>query len=358
MDPGISRELHNVLNFQDSHPTQKIISDVEGELFRYEGCYLAKAMRTTSLRIQIVSGMVITISVLFSAPAESQPVRGSFIYTLSSFTGPIPYNHSRVTADKGRNEIYVLYQNALRVFNESGMEIYYFGEDLDLGHIVDVAVNREGDVLLLAYKDSRSEIVRLNYRGEPKGRTALRNLPGDFSNFSPNRMVYQDEKFYLASLGEMRIVIADQEGSFRRGYDLFRMLELEEKERGNTEIGGFGVDREGNILMTIPVLFSAYVLSPDGKISSFGRPGSAPGRFNIVGGIARDSRGNYLVVDKLKSAVMVFDKSFKFLTQFGTRGYKPGNLIFPDEIAVDSGDRIYVTQMGKRGVNVYKLTYN
>ena len=73
----------------------------------------------------------------------------------------------------------------------------------------------------------------------------------------------------------------------------------------------------------------------------------------------RDSKKNYLVVDKLKCSVLVFDRNFNFTTQFGIRGYKPGDLISPNDIAIDNHDRIYVTQAGKRGgVSVYALNYN
>jgi hypothetical protein len=88
-------------------------------------------------------------------------VKGAFIYSLSNFTGVIPYNWSRVVADKERNEIYVLYQNMVRVFNEFGMEIYRFGDDLDLGQIADVAVDQKGDVLLLSYKESKGSIIQM-----------------------------------------------------------------------------------------------------------------------------------------------------------------------------------------------------
>jgi hypothetical protein len=285
-------------------------------------------------------------------------VKGAFIYSLSNFTGVIPYNWSRVVADKERNEIYVLYQNMVRVFNEFGMEIYRFGDDLDLGQIADVAVDQKGDVLLLSYKESKGSIIQCNYRGEPKSEIELRNLPPEFSGFAPNRMVCQNGDLYLVSLSGLSVVIVNQEGHFKKGYDLFTLLELEEKDRGNVELIGFSVDKEGNILMTIPVLFRACVLSPGGKMNWFGKPGSIPGRFNLVAGIARDSKGNYVVVDKLKSAIMVFDKNFKFLTQFSSRGYKPGYLIAPDDIAIDNDDRIYVTQVARRGVSVFKLTYN
>lgn len=284
-------------------------------------------------------------------------VKSNFLYALSDFTGPIPYNWARVSVDEGRNEVYVLYQNTLRIFNENGMEIHRFGDDLDLGQIVDVAVEPNGDILLLAYKQSGGEIIRCNYRGVPKSTIKLNNLPDEFSKFSPNRMIYRDGNLYFISLSEMRIVIADNQGIFKKGYDLIPLLEREEKDRGNMDVIGFSVDREGNILFTVPTLFKACILSPEGKMDWFGRPGSVSGKFNIVAGITRDSKGNYLVVDKLKCAVMVFDKNFNFLTQFGYRGLKPDNLIAPDDITIDKNDRIYVTQSRKRGVSVFKMTY-
>jgi hypothetical protein len=315
-------------------------------------------MEHSKIKILVLASLMLMIYP-FSAQAA---VKGAFVYSLSNFTGTIPYGWSRVVADKERNEIYVLFQNTIRVFNESGMEIYRFGDDLDLGHIVDVAVDKDGDILLLAFKQLQGQpvggIVQCNYRGEPKSKIELKNLPSQFSNFAPNRMLYQNGNIYLASLMDLNIVIVNRQGNFEKGYDLFRLLELEEKDKGNVDMWGFSVDREGNILFTVPALFRACILSPDGKLDWFGKPGSVSGRFNIIAGIVRDSKGNYLVVDKLKCAVMVFDKDFKFLSQFSERGYKPGYLIAPDDIAIDNGDRIYVTQAAKKGISVFKLTYN
>jgi len=155
----------------------------------------------------------------------------------------------------------------------------------------------------------------------------------------------------------MRVLITDSDGNFKRSYDLIPLLELKEKDRGNVEVTGFSVDDRGNILFTVAVLFKAYILSPDGKLNMFGKAGGAPGRFNIVAGIVSDSRGNFLVADKLKSAVMVFDSKFNFVTQFGSRGLKPGNLISPTEIAIDKQDRIFVTQAMKKGVSVFKISH-
>lgn len=289
--------------------------------------------------------------------AEAQPVTATFLYTLSDFTGPIPYNWARLVSDRTRREVYVLYQNTIRVFSESGMEIYRFGDDLDLGYLIDAAIDRKGDIYLLAYQGSQGQIIRCNYRGEPRSKVSLRDLPEGFSKFSPNRLVYHDDRFYFASLSEMKVVVTDSEGRVERSHDLVPLLELEEKDRGNVELSGFGVDREGNILFTVPVLFKAGILSRDGNLRWFGRPGSTQGKFNVVAGIARDRQGHFLVVDKLKCAVLVFDPEFRFMDQFGYRGSKPGNLIAPDDIAVDEGDRVYVTQAARRGVSVYRLSF-
>ena len=62
---------------------------------------------------QFITLTIIVFLVLFSIPAKSQAVKGTFLYSLSDFTGPIPYNWARVSVDKERkernerNEIYI-----------------------------------------------------------------------------------------------------------------------------------------------------------------------------------------------------------------------------------------------------------
>ena len=286
--------------------------------------------------------------------------KATFLYSLSNFTGPILYSAPRVVIDRDRNEISVLSGNEVRVFNERGMEIYHFGDDLTVGSIADLSIDGNGDILLLAYgppPESRYAVVRCNFRGEPTGKIEIKNLPPQFSGFSPGRIVSLNNKLYLADLNGLKVVVTDLDGTFKNGYDLFSMLSLKETMRGDVEMLGFGVAGDGSMLFTIPVLFTAYRLYPDGKMASFGRPGSAPGKFNLVRGIALDSQGNYLVVDRLKSTVMIFDGNFKYVTQFGYRGFRRENLMAPDDVAVDASGRVYVTQNARRGVNVYMVNY-
>ena len=321
-------------------------------------------MRSLTKKLMILILIAVTFWVLSPATAKAQPVKGTFLYNLSNFTGAISFSWPRVFIDQERNEVYVIYQNFIRVFNETGMEVYRFGDELDIGSIVDLALDRDGNILLLSYKWSQTadridyEITRCNYRGEPKSKTAVNNLPPQYSKFLANRMIYREGNIYLASFATMVVVVTDDNGSFKEVYDILPLLEMEEREKEDAMMDGFSIDKDGNFLFTIPPLFRAYKITPDRKVSYFGKSGSRPGRFNIVAGIVSDNKGNIFVVDKLKCAVMIYDKNFNFLNQFSSRGWRPGFLIAPEGIAIDSQDRVYVTQAGNKGISVFKITYD
>ncbi len=293
--------------------------------------------------------LVVSASTLFAQ------VKATYLYTLSNFSGRLRYDWVRVAVDQDREEIYVVYQDIVRIFSGSGMEIFSFGDDLGLGHIVDLAVDSQGDIVVLSYKDSRSIVTRCNFRGVPVAPFEIENLPAGLV-FAANRMVYRGGLFYFLSQSSSSVIVVDGDGKFKKHVDLMSLLvDEDEKQKAGSEVDGFTVDQDGNIFFTMPTLFKVYRLSPDGKLSAFGKPGSAPGKFGVIAGVAIDSRGNVLVADKLKSVVMVFDKNFNFVTEFGYRGVRPENLIVPDDLAVDRKDRLYVSQGRRRGVSVFAL---
>ena len=94
-----------------------------------------------SLPEKLLILIAITFWVLSPPTAEAQPVKGAFLYNLSNFTGAIPFSWPRVLIDQERNEAYVVYQDFIRVFNEAGMEVYSFGDELGVGSIVDLALD-------------------------------------------------------------------------------------------------------------------------------------------------------------------------------------------------------------------------
>jgi hypothetical protein len=302
---------------------------------------------------------------LASFPAQaSAEVSSTFLYSLANFHGKLPYNDARVRVDRARDEVYVVERGIVRVFNDAGMEFFWFGDTPELGSIYDLALDETGDLFLLSYAPSNPEtpiyfLIRCNYRGDVKEKMTVTGLPAGFSGFFATHMFYQDGHFLFLNDSTLQVVVTDRKGVFQKGYDLAAIIEIPEKDRQNTEIFGFNLDSEGNMLFTVAVLFKAFEVSPDGKVTaSFGKSGSAPGLFGVVGGIAKDDRGNYLVVERLRSVVMVFDKNFQFLKEFGYVGDKPGNLIRPNQVAVGNAGKIFVSQLRGRGVSVFSVTNN
>jgi hypothetical protein len=294
--------------------------------------------------------------VTFCTGSALAQVRASYLYSLSNFSGRLAYDWVRLYVDRERDETYVLAENQVRIFSATGMEVFSFGDDLDIGLLIDVTVDPGGDIILLSYKDSQTLVTRCNFRGVPLGRFEITNLP-EGTRFNPNRVFFRNGRFYFASLTAGNVITTDGDGKFRERIDFLPMVSAEEKQKDGAEMTGFTVDQEGNIFFTIPVFFKVYKYSPDGKMVAFGRPGSAAGKFGVLGGIATDSRGNLLVADRLKCVIMAFDKDFTFLGEFGYRGTRPQNLIIPDDLAVAGRDRLYVSQARRRGVSVFALAH-
>lgn len=299
-------------------------------------------------------GCAVALVVCFAAAPLAQ-IRATYLHSLSNFGGPLRDDFVRVAVDRDRDEIYVIYQNLIRIFNASGMEVFSFGDDLDLGQIVDLAVDASGDIILLSYREARPVVTRCTFRGQPVGPIEVSGLPAALA-FRPNRLIYRNGLLYFLSTTAASLILTDGGGAFRDHLDLAAIVGHDEWRAGGGEIGGFSVDDEGNVYFTVPVLFKVYKLAPDRTATYFGRSGSAPGRFGVVAGVVTDSRGNILVADRLKCVVMAFDRAFTFLAEFGYRGPRPENLIVPDQLAIDSRDRLYVTQGRRRGVSVFALT--
>lgn len=284
----------------------------------------------------------------------------TYLHTLSNFTGVIPFTWVRVVANEAGNEAYVADGGSVHIFSESGMETYRFGDDPRLGSMYDIAPLANGDLLLLSHfaDGSGPALMRCNYRGEFLERRPLKGLSEGWSAFRPSRMVVRGETLYLADLSAMKVVVLDLEGFLQKTLDLAALLKLNGQQVADSGLGGFDVDDRGSLYFTIPTQFQAYRLSPEGGVASFGQPGSSPGKFGVIAGIAADRSGNVYVVDTLKCVVMAFDKELRFLTEFGYRTARPGGLVAPRGVTVSADGKLYITQQGKRGVSVYRARSN
>ena len=214
----------------------------------------------------------------------------------------------------------------MHIFNPTGMEIYSFGDDPQLGGIVGGGAHRGRRLRpphLLG--EAAPSVVVANFRGEFKARIEPKGLPADVPQpYRPNAIGWAQGTIYLADLAGMRVVVLDMDGRFVAYHDLAKLCDVAEK-RADNGIKGFRVAPDGDILFTVQPLFRAFVLcSRDGTLLSFGVEEAPPASSTSSPASPRDERGYYYVADILKSAVLVFDKNFRWVKEFGYRGAKPG----------------------------------
>jgi len=307
----------------------------------------------------LIAGLAATALIPLSAGAG--PVEVGYQYELADFTGTIPYSDARVVLDPSRNEAYSVFANEVRVFNAAGMEIYGFNVDpFSVGRLLDLAVEDDGNLLLLIYGAREEDgaaswaIVRADYRGRLRGEIAL-DRSGAPDGFQPNRLLLRSGALWLGATTSMSLVQFHRSGEVARVVDLAEIAGIPLDDRRNAEVAGIDVDPAGNILYSVPVQFRVYLVAPDGSARSFGRAGSAAGNFGNVSGVVSDGQGHIWVSDRLRGVVMGFDSEFRFLREFGQTGAVRERLVRPGALALNPAGKLYVSQLGKRGVAVYAI---
>jgi len=70
-------------------------------------------------------------------------------------------------------------------------------------------------------------------------------------------------------------------------------------------------------------------------------------------GLAIDERERLYVVDALAHTIDVFTLDGERMTQFGTRGFGPGQFNFPNDVALDARGRIYISDRENNQVQVW-----
>jgi hypothetical protein len=287
------------------------------------------------------------VTLLAAAPAlAAGPTvqRVQHEYDLADYQGDVDTSFATVEYEREHGELFVIAGNVISVFVK-GLKVFEFTTDPRVGTAYSVASLEDGDLLIASIHG----LFRCNFRGRLIGPFKLKSAPPRVAELLPNWVQRVGGKLYIASTRAFLVAVAEEDGTFVASYDLAALV-FKNKLTDDHEIAGFSVDPNGNMLFTVPALFKAYIVSPDGKVHAFGQPGSRNGNFNIARAIVRDERGILYVADMLRSTVILFDSDLQFIGEFG--GY--GNLITPMSLAAGD-DLLFVSQGAGRGVAVFRV---
>jgi len=123
---------------------------------------------------------------------------------------------------------------------------------------------------------------------------------------------------------------------------------------------GLRVDRDGNVWVTDDAGHQVFKFTREGKqllaLGVKGMAGRDEKTFNRPTDLAWDSQRNLYVSDGYANTrVVKFDRTGKYLTAWGTPGDQPGQFRVPHAIAVDSKDRVYVSDRENNRIQIFDV---
>ncbi|MFH1754578.1 MAG: NHL repeat-containing protein [Candidatus Latescibacterota bacterium] len=258
---------------------------------------------------------------------------------------------SSVTLDLHANGICVTDEasRAIDIFDARGFHLYRTDATSDIAAPKDGSIDSQGGFVFtdLAAEGKRT-IERLNYLGEPE----VYNPEIPREGWSPRHLIITTDGHYITVDRSGLLAKHDsQSGS------LIWMLELVDPESENADMLGRPTEApDHRIYIPGSKMRTIFYVSPDGDLlGSFGRRGTQRGEFTFPIGVAFDSVGRVLVLDRMRHKILLFTSEHEFVDEFGRMGDGPGNLYHPVAIATSPDGRVYVAQGFEGRVQVFRL---
>jgi DNA-binding beta-propeller fold protein YncE len=257
------------------------------------------------------------------------------------------------------NKLYVIDRdnNRVQVFNKNGTFLFKWGStgkgdgEFNLAYGIDV--DKQGNVWVADRNNSR--IQKFDARGNFLLKFGSQGSgPGQFDN---PRHIAVDEALkyvYVADSLNHRIQKFDTNGNFIKSFG-----------REGNKSGEFGnpgtivIDSGGNLYINERTNERIQKFDTEGNpILMWGSKGSGSNQFCHIEHLGIDKFNNIYVTDPQsdpgcshKPAVKKFDSNGNFITQWEIAG--EGNDLDPEHLAIDSDERVYVSERSGGQIQVY-----
>lgn len=188
-------------------------------------------------------------------------------------------------------------------------------------------------------------------------------------NFPPNGLnaprsiaVGVNNDLYVADSRNHRIVHFSQDGTLLNAWGSFADIST-----GNAPLGtfnepwGVAVGPDGSVYVTDTWNHRVQKFTADGKpIKSWGQYGQpspdvpeSASSFWGPRGIAVDKTGRVYVADTGNKRIAIFDQEGKYITEFGSGGFDPGQFDEPVGVAVGPSGTVYVTDTWNQRIQTF-----
>ncbi len=327
----------------------------------------ARLLARVLLISALASGALTEVAATEAANAETDGPEYVARLRMPSRLDALGYSRA-VAADLHTGEIFVCDSRKGRIviFDRQGLFLYQIPGGESFRAPVDLAVDPDGYILLLANVEGQDALLKLDFDGKPLGEVTLSGLPADLA---PPKLVSlaldaSGERLYLLDEANQRLWLAGPvppEGGTRKivvtvsdSVDLAAAVDLSDKEAREYRLGHVDV-YDNTVLVAMPNAGSVRLFNLEGRPrGGVGIKGTAPCQtaFPIAAALGAD--GNVVVLDWQRMLFTIWDpRSRRCLGETAGIGNAPGYLYQPSDLALDAAGRIYVSQGFEGRVQVF-----
>jgi len=299
------------------------------------------------------------------ASEEAPPVHYVYSLELPTAGDVITYPQS-VVADPHTGEVFVcdLRANRILIFDSRGLYRYQIQGGDAFRAPRDLALDPTGRMVVAASRGTRSALVELDFDGLPLGEVTLSGVADVLGDklgpeglteprYTSVALSKAGDRLVVLDGANHLVLIAERGGRVRQAIDLGE--DLGETEARDLVIGH--VDVYGGLIV-VAVASEAevwtYTLEGSPRWKS-GLRGTAACQLAFPTAAALDADDNLVIIDQQRM-IMLRWKPFgnKCLSEHYGFGGAPGFFYLPNDIALDTSGRAYVTQTFEGRVQVYE----
>jgi hypothetical protein len=262
---------------------------------------------------------------------------------------------SFIYADPHFDEVFVgdFGNNRVVIFDAGGAYKFEFGGGDRISTPLDLVVDSEGFVYVLASTPAGKQIVHLDFDGIFLGSlhlpAVLDSIPLDLRHIA----IDDANRIYALDAAGQRICVFSRRGAPLLTIPLTADIEPEfarELTFGKPLVKG------GRLYVPAPQLGQVQVYALTGeRIGVLGHKGNNIGELNFPQAVAVTDEDLVLVLDKHRFNVVCFDLTGRFLGEFGGKGLNPGWFYHPTLLAVDREHRVYIGQIYENKTQICRL---